>query len=292
MGSTGREFLHSDRAGRHRYPPRQWWLRGYQLTSEAAKQFFGLLFPVACAGCDAADSMLCADCARRLRQLAAIPFQAAGSAPALAAPDGGVVLPVIAAGRYRNELSRTILAFKSHGAVPLARELSGLLDRAVEAALLADPPGLPLLPGQPSRAPVLVPVPCSPAGFRRRGYDPLAELLRARRRGIAGAFPAVRALRHARHRLRGWRGGPQKALSGAARRHRAKGSLRVRHGALRVLDGRDCVLVDDVLTTGATLFEAARALTEAGCRVRGAVVLAAVVRPGGAPSTGRVGMNS
>jgi orotate phosphoribosyltransferase len=47
----------------------------------------------------------------------------------------------------------------------------------------------------------------------------------------------------------------------------------------RSLRGRECIIVDDVLTTGATLAEAARAIHEVGGVVRGAVVLAATRPP-------------
>lgn len=284
MESAGSgEPLRSARAGRHRLRPQTRWHRCYQLAGEALSQFFGLLFPVYCAACGTADTLLCANCAGRLRKLAGQPFSAAEQAPALGSVDGEALLPVVAAGRYRNELSQTILAFKNHGALPLARELSSLLSGALEAALLADPPGLVELPatglpGQRRLPPVLVPVPCSAAGFRRRGYDPLAELFKAQRRRGTDWFAVELLLKRSRRGFRRWRAGPQKALSGAARRARSKGSLRVRARAHRILRGRDCVIVDDVLTTGATLAEAARALTAAGCTVRGAVVLAAVVR--------------
>ena len=45
------------------------------------------------------------------------------------------------------------------------------------------------------------------------------------------------------------------------------------------LRGTPCIIIDDVLTTGATLAEAARALRQAGALVRGAVVLAATRPP-------------
>jgi orotate phosphoribosyltransferase len=55
--------------------------------------------------------------------------------------------------------------------------------------------------------------------------------------------------------------------------------MRVKPGARAKVAGRSCIIVDDVLTTGATVGEAARALHLAGAQVRGAVVLAATRPP-------------
>ena len=75
--------------------------------------------------------------------------------------------------------------------------------------------------------------------------------------------------------------GGQKGLGRGDRAQRVRGSMRVRRGlfAPARVDGRPCIIVDDVLTTGATLAEAARALRAAGALVRGAVVLAATRPP-------------
>ncbi|MGJ3188777.1 ComF family protein [Paenarthrobacter sp. FR1] len=73
--------------------------------------------------------------------------------------------------------------------------------------------------------------------------------------------------------------GGQKGLGRGERANRVRGSMHVRGRRIQELRGRRCILVDDVLTTGATLAEAARAVTAAGGLVCGAVVLAATRPP-------------
>lgn len=111
----------------------------------------------------------------------------------------------------------------------------------------------------------VVPVPTSRAAFRRRGYR-VPELL-ARH---AGAEPQ-RVLTLGR-RIRDQRG-----LAAEARADNVHGAMRAR----RQGSGAPAVIVDDVVTTGATFDEAFRALTAAGFVVVGAVALAATPKSPG-----------
>lgn len=250
----------------------------------AAAEVLALAAPVECVCCGAEDQALCADCERKVRQLMRRPFRAEAQAPVLMDVDGSVILPVVAAGAYRAELAQAVLSFKKSGQAQLAEVLSKGLERAIRAAA-GDPSGV-----------LLVPVPTSGSAYRRRGFSPVHVLLgRMGRTGTRGLMPAngfttVPALRKAWRPAAGRlavpggapRGpGGQKGLGRGGRAQRVRGSMRVRRVLFGPgLDGRPCIIVDDVLTTGATVAEAARALRAAGALVRGAVVLAATRPPG------------
>ena len=162
-------------------------------------------------------------------------------------PEG---MPVVAALPFEQVPARCIRRVKEDGQTLLARPLGAALAAAGEV-MGAGTPGV-----------LLVPVPTGRAAFRRRGYR-VPELLMRR----AGFVPE-RLLRQAR------RTGDQRELDAEQRRRNVAESMRVRHA--RAAD--DVLLFDDVVTTGATLDECARALTSAGFRVRGAVALAATPR--------------
>ena len=193
---------------------------------------WALLLPVDCAGCGANDRGLCGDCLHEL---------APDLTPRITA--GG--LSVVTALRYEGRVRRIILALKEHQRTDVATALSRPLEAAIRRSLAA---GLA----------ELVTVPTGRTSYRRRGYDPVALLLRPT------GFARSRVLMPAR------RTSAQKSLGSAARALNLSGALIARAS----LAGRRFVLVDDILTTGATLDEAARAIRAAGGEVLGAATLA------------------
>ncbi|MFJ9694261.1 ComF family protein [Kitasatospora sp. NPDC101183] len=207
-----------------------------------------VLLPADCAGCGAERAQLCPECRRALADTRPAP----------------TLLPwAHAAAPYGDPFRRLLLAHKERGALRLAGPLGEVLGRAVRSAL--GPQG--------ERAPVLlVPMPSARPAVRARGHDSTLRLAGAAARSLRRAGLDARAaplLRHARPVA------DQAGLSAAERRRNLHGALTVLPRARAALNGRHPVLVDDLVTTGASLAEAARALADAGLPVRAAATVAA-----------------
>jgi ComF family protein len=126
---------------------------------------------------------------------------------------------------------------------------------------------------------LLVPVPLHPWRHWSRGFNQADDIARALGRHAQGVS-VVHALRRARHTR------PQSDLDAEARRRNVRGAFALagstrwsrRRRADRLAD-RPVVLVDDVMTTGATLEACAQVLLQAGAREVSAVTLARVANP-------------
>lgn len=248
--------------------------RAWRGLADLAAAVGDLVLPSACAGCGAERVLLrygvCPSCVAVLEGLRPYP-----TAPE-PAPAG--LPPVVAVGPYATVLRGTLLAYKEKGRHRLARPLGVLLAAAVARAAVdaGCRRGEPLL---------VLPVPSTAAAVRQRHGDHMARL----------AAHAVRRLQ-----AEGWqarviqplRVSPRvdsASLDAAGRAAAAESSLRMRRGPIRrrarsTRIGGTLVVVDDIVTTGATLAAVSRRLREVDLQVAGAAVLAATrlrrTRPG------------
>ena len=121
---------------------------------------------------------------------------------------------------------------------------------------------------------VLAPVPLHPSRLRSRRFNQSALLARAVADRTGARFSVDGLVRRRKTP-------PQKDLSSEGRRRNVSGAFAVRdHRARDHFIGANVVLVDDVLTTGATLSAVARVLKRAGAAQVDALVLARVVKGG------------
>jgi ComF family protein len=141
---------------------------------------------------------------------------------------------------YAEPVARYIVGLKFHGRLASAHALGALMAER----LARRPEPLPEL---------LVPVPLHPVRLRRRGYNQALELGReiARRLSLPLLPAAARRLRAT---------GEQTRLEAGARRRNVRGAFAIDP----VVRGRHIALLDDVVTTGATVAELAAAAREAG----------------------------
>ncbi|WAA67426.1 ComF family protein [Microbacterium oxydans] len=154
-------------------------------------------------------------------------------------------MPFAAALPFQGVGARCIRRLKDEGDTFLARPLGAVL--------------APLLTPRVTPSTWVVPVPTARRAFRRRGYRVPELLIRGARADPQRLLSVTTSA------------ADQRGLGARAREENVRGTMRARRRG----DGAEAVIVDDVVTTGATLDEAARTLEAAGFRVVAAVALAA-----------------
>ncbi len=223
----------------------------WQQTGQAAAE---LVLGATCPGCRCSGLGLCDRCLAAIR--AVRPFRAAELTG---------LPPVYAAGPYAGVLRDVLIAAKERSALGLLPILAERLAAALAALLLAIPSS-PLVPVQ------LVNVPTLRARAAERGVDHTRELtrlaaVRLRRLGVAVTARPLLVIQR--------RPQDQSELTRDQRWRNLQGAFRARSvGSMPV------VLVDDIVTTGATLAEAVRACQVAGGVVLGCVTVAATAKGG------------
>ena len=218
-----------------------------------------LVFPARCAGCDRPGTLLCDSCRSEI-----VRIDVADACPNCGAPHGRVRC---------NECNGRPFAFSSARcaallAPPVSHAVVALKDGGERryadllARVLADAAGEWL-----SEFDVLVPVPAAPAAVRRRGFDHSADIARHLARLTDTPVQAL---------LKAAASADQRSLGRRARFANREGAFRIAAG---VRMPARIVLIDDVLTTGATLDGAARVLRRSGAEDVRALAVARSYRP-------------
>jgi len=207
-----------------------------------------LFLPMECGGCGAPSTRWCDACAI---ELAVKPDE-----PHVVNPRIDPEVPVFALGRYANARRQAILALKEHGradlVAPLARALAVGVHRLLSWGIVETPL-------------TIVPAPTRRSAARRRGGDPVNRLARA----AVAQHPEIAVAKVLRIKALTR---DSVGLGTAARERNITGRVVLRGRAPRT----DVMVVDDIVTTGATARESVRVLHAAGVRVAAVLAIAAV----------------
>ena len=206
-----------------------------------------LVLPLECGGCGAPGTRWCDTCAAALR--------VADDQPHLVTLRADPGVPVFALGRYAGTRREAILALKEHGRTDLVPPLARALALGVHRLLSWGVVDLPL---------TVVPAPTRGSAARRRGGDPVAKVatIATQHHPAVTVVPALRMKALVRDSV---------GLDSGNRERNVAGRVVLRARPPR---NTDVLLVDDIVTTGATAAESVRTLQTSGAHVVGVLTLA------------------
>ncbi len=229
-----------------------------QIANRFLTPLLDLAYPLVCLHCEAraasAENAVCETCWEELQASLPTVAEADESFVVTHAPDTHVV-PVWSLGVYRDPLARFVHSFKYEGHTHLGHYMARLLERQHGDALRRVGPM------------AIMPVPLHKTAERQRGFNQ-AEIIS----DILSMVLESPILRDAAHRVR--RTLDQTKLSPAERRENVLHAFVVDS---ELVAGQRVILVDDVITTGATIGELAATASRAGAIVCGCVALASAV---------------
>ena len=207
-----------------------------------------LVLPLECGGCGAPSTRWCEACARVL--------QVRPDEPHLIAPRVHPGVPVFSLGRYAGARRNAIVAVKEHGRTDLIRPLGAALNAGLRQLLTWGVLDTPL---------TVVPAPTRRLAARRRGGDPVTRMALAATAGNhdVKVVAALRMKALVRDSV---------GLSSTARQKNVAGRVGL-HRSTEGLVG-DVLVVDDIVTTGATAAESVRTLQTSGACVVAVLALA------------------
>jgi ComF family protein len=237
--------------------------------SAVSRWLVDLCLPPQCLHCSAAladHGGLCGSCWQQLN-LIARPYCERLGTPFAVDPGPGAISPEAAVESFAFDRARAAVyfdgparalvhGFKYRDRLDLAAPIAGFMTAAGRDVLAV--------------ADVIVPVPLHRVRLWRRRYNQSAVLARA----VAGQMSCdceLRALRRIRNTP------PQVGLTEAQRKTNLAGAFRAADSARPMIENRHVILIDDVLTTGATANACARALKRAGAKTVDVLTFARVV---------------
>lgn len=236
------------------------------MSQSPARSWLGGAWQVARAGADLVVPLLCGGCGRPGVRWCRSCDDVAHDAPIVLTPRVPLPVGAWALGRYRGPLRGAILELKEHGRRDLVAPLGSALAQGL--VTLAAWSELPTVATEL----ILVPAPTRMLSARRRGGDPVTAVAVEAARTLGarvGVAPLLRTSMWARDSA---------GLSARSRVDNLDHAVAVRLGARRRIaptrPGTAVVLVDDVLTTGATACESIAVLAGIGVRVDAVLVVA------------------